>query len=221
MLRTLLHELLKQAEPEMTASIAPESLEALCLFDEDPRPYWEDLLHSMLSRAFEHMSKYYKICIFIDGLDELKGKHGDLVKFFRDAMRAHPIKLCISSRPWQVFQDAFQDKPCLKLEDLTLADITAYVQSHLHPDPAFALLRTLEPSFSEDLVSNIAAKPMEYSYGSILLWLPCRRASRLGIVYQTYKGDSISSHEIWRDCTSECSMTWIPNTWTTPFSISN
>lgn len=39
MLRTLLHELLKQSEPKMIASIAPESWEALCLFDEDPRLY--------------------------------------------------------------------------------------------------------------------------------------------------------------------------------------
>lgn len=166
MLRTLLHELLKQAEPEMIESIAPQSWEALCLFDEDPRPFSEDLLRTMFSRALQLMSKDNRICIFIDGLDEFKGEHGDLITFLRDTLSAYPIKLCISSRPWQVFEDAFQDTPSLKLEDLTLADITSYIQSHLHPDPAFALLRTLEPSFADNLVDNIAAKA-----DGVFLWV--------------------------------------------------
>lgn len=166
MLRTLLHELLKQAEPEMIATIAPESWEALCLFDEDPRPYPEDLLQRMLSRALQHLSAHNKIYIFVDGLDEFKGEHGDLVESFRDILHKYPIKLCISSRPWQLFADAFHDKPSLRLEDLTLADITAYIQSQLHPDPAFALLRTLEPFFADNLVSNIAAKA-----DGVFLWV--------------------------------------------------
>lgn len=166
MLRTLLYELLKQAEPEVIARVAPESWEALCLFDEDPRLYSEDLLREMLSRALQRMSKDNKICIFIDGLDEFKGEHSDLVGFLRDTLRAYPIKLCISSRPWQVFEDAFQKEPSLKLEDLTLADITAYIQSYLHQDPAFALLRSLETSFADDLVDNIAAKS-----NGVFLWV--------------------------------------------------
>lgn len=166
MLRTLLHELLEQAEPEMIAKIAPESWEALCLFDDDPRPYSEDLLQRMLSRALKCLSTKNKICIFIDGLDEFKGEHCDLIEFFRDILCTHPIKLCISSRPWQLFADAFHDTPSLKLEDLTLADITAYIQSQLHPDPAFALLRALEPSFADNLVSNIAAKA-----DGVFLWV--------------------------------------------------
>lgn len=166
MLRTLLHELVKQAEPEMIATMAPESWEALYLFDEDPRPYSEDLLQRMLFRALQYLSDNNKICIFIDGVDEFKGEHGDLVEFFRKILCAPPIKLCVSSRPWQLFADAFHDKPSLKLEDLTLADITAYIQSQLHPDPAFALLRTMEPSFSDNLVSNIAAKA-----DGVFLWV--------------------------------------------------
>lgn len=122
----------------------------------------------MLSSALECLTtdNKTKICLFIDGLDEFKGEHSDLVGFLRDIVRAFPIKLCISSRPWQVFEDAFQDKPSLKLEDLTLADIKAYIQSHLHPDPAFALLRTLEPSFADRLVDNIAAKA-----DGVFLWV--------------------------------------------------
>lgn len=166
MLRTLLHELLKHAEAKTIAMIAPESWEALCLFDEDPRPYSEDLLQKLLSRALSEMSTDNKICIFIDGLDEFEGDHGDLVGFLKDTLRAYSIKLCVSSRPWQVFEDVFHDKPSLKLEDLTRNDITAYIQSHLHPDPAFALLRSLEPSFADQLVENIASKA-----DGVFLWV--------------------------------------------------
>ncbi|KAL1883971.1 hypothetical protein Daus18300_000079 [Diaporthe australafricana] len=166
LLRALLHGLLRQVEPAMLASIAPESWEALCLFDENPRPYSEDLLHTTLFRALEFLSASNKICIFIDGLDEFEGEQGDLLGALRDALNAHPIKLCVSSRPWQVFEDAFQDKPSLRLQDLTLADIKAYAHSHLHPDPAFALLRTLEESFADNLVNNIAMKA-----DGVFLWV--------------------------------------------------
>ncbi|KAJ0124736.1 hypothetical protein J7T55_006077 [Diaporthe amygdali] len=166
MLRTLLHELLKQAGPDMVASVMPKSWEALCLFDEDPRAYSEAMLQKMLSRALQCMSASNRICIFIDGLDEFQGEHGDLIGMFRAALDAHPIKLCISSRPWQVFEDAFQDKPSLRLQDLTLADIKTYIQSTLHPDPAFALLRTIEPSFADSLVDSIATKA-----DGVFLWV--------------------------------------------------
>lgn len=166
MLRTLLHELLKQAESEMIASVMPESWEALYLFDEDPRPYSDAMLQHMMSRALQFMSTSNKICIFIDGLDEFQGGHGDLLEFFRAALNAHRIKMCISSRPWQIFEDAFQNKPGLRLQDLTLPDVKAYVESTLHPDPAFALLRALEPSFADDLVDNIATKA-----DGVFLWV--------------------------------------------------
>ncbi|KAI3394581.1 hypothetical protein diail_2572, partial [Diaporthe ilicicola] len=166
LLRALLHGLLRQAEPAALARIVPESWEALCLFDEDPRPYSEALLEEMLLRALQCMSTSNKICIFIDGLDEFQGERGDLIEFLKAAMCAHPIKLCISSRPWQDFEDAFQDKPSLQLQDLTHGDIKAYVQSHLHPDPAFALLRTLEPPFADNLVDSIVTKA-----DGVFLWV--------------------------------------------------
>lgn len=166
LLRALLYGLLKHVEPAMLASVAPQSWEALCLFDEDPWPYSEGLLHAMLFRALEILSVSHKICIFIDGLDEFEGEQDDLTGPLRDALNAYPIKLCVSSRPWQVFEDAFQDKPSLRLQDLTLADIKTYAQSHLHPEPAFALLRTLEPSFADNLVNNIAMKA-----DGVFLWV--------------------------------------------------
>ena len=37
------------------------------------------------------------------------------------------VKLCVSSRPWVVFDEAFMRLPLLRLQDLTFCDIEAYV----------------------------------------------------------------------------------------------
>ena len=81
MLRTLLNKLSRQAEPEMIAKIAPESWEALCLFDKDPRPCSEDSLHKMLSRTLYCMSIEKKTCIFIDGLGDFKASTANWLSF--------------------------------------------------------------------------------------------------------------------------------------------
>lgn len=166
MLRTLLHGLLSRAAPEVIATIMPESWEALDLFDEDPRPLTESSLQIFLSRAFQYMSPSTKICLFIDGLDEFEGQHDELALYLSAALETYPIKLCVSSRPWQVFEDAFHDKPSLRLQDLTFPDMVAYVRSKLYVGPGFALLQNLHPSFSEKLDENIALRA-----DGVFLWL--------------------------------------------------
>jgi hypothetical protein len=166
MLRTLLHGLLSQADPEVIATVMPESWEALHLFDEDPRPYTESSLQSFLSRTIQHMCRSTKICLFIDGLDEFKGKHDDLILYLSDVLQRYPIKVCVSSRQWQVFEDAFHDEPSLRLQDLTLSDMMGYVQSKLYAQPAFALLKGLDKSFADKLHENIALRA-----DGVFLWL--------------------------------------------------
>ncbi|KAH8756401.1 hypothetical protein F5883DRAFT_372051, partial [Diaporthe sp. PMI_573] len=166
MLRTLLHGLLSQADPEVIATVMPESWEALHLFDEDPRPYTESSLQSFLSRTIQHICRSTKICLFIDGLDEFKGQHEDLILYLSDVLQRYPIKLCVSSRQWQIFEDAFHDKPSLRLQDLTLSDMMGYAQSKLYAQPAFALLKGLDQFFSDKLHENIALRA-----DGVFLWL--------------------------------------------------
>lgn len=166
MLRTLLHGLLSQATPEAIASIIPESWEALHLFDEDSQHYTDDSLQNLLSRAFQYLCPSTMICLFIDGLDEFEGQHDNLVLYLRDALKAYPIKLCVSSRQWQIFEDAFHDTPSLRLQDLTLPDMMEYVRSELYAGPAFAQLRGRDPSFSDRLNENVALRS-----DGVFLWL--------------------------------------------------
>jgi hypothetical protein len=44
------------------------------------------------------------------------------------------IKICLSGRPWPVFEDAFKSCPSLRLQDLTRKDITLYVDEEASTD---------------------------------------------------------------------------------------
>ncbi|KAK8054433.1 hypothetical protein PG994_009500 [Apiospora phragmitis] len=51
------------------------------------------------------------LCLFVDGLDEFQGDHEAIIHFFRglaEGDQGSQIKLCLSSRPWPVFERAFE-----------------------------------------------------------------------------------------------------------------
>jgi hypothetical protein len=74
-----------------------------------------------------------KFCFFIDGLDEYDGDHLDLIEIVRTTVKSPDIKLCLSSRPWNSFEDAFGTIPERKLylQDLTREDIKIYAKAKL------------------------------------------------------------------------------------------
>ena len=78
---------------------------------------------------FEHAPRF---CFFIDGLDEYHADHLHLVELLKDLSTHDTFKICVSSRPWNVFEQAFgnvQDQ--IILENLTRPDIELYVQDNL------------------------------------------------------------------------------------------
>lgn len=77
-----------------------------------------------------------KVCLFVDGLDELDGDHESMIRFFRDlgtGKHASQVKMCLSSRPWQVFERAFaRSVPNLRLQELILEDMSQYAYDSLY-----------------------------------------------------------------------------------------
>ncbi|KAE8446759.1 hypothetical protein EG329_011664 [Mollisiaceae sp. DMI_Dod_QoI] len=71
-----------------------------------------------------------RVCLFIDGLDEYDGDHTDTISLLK-AVASTNIKICLSSRPWVEFQEAFESQPSLRLQDLTFDDIALYVNEKL------------------------------------------------------------------------------------------
>lgn len=138
----------------------------------------------MLRFAVEKLSEHSKVCLFVDGLDEFDGHHDDLIRLMKDLISNRNVKACISSRPWLVFEDAFEHSPSLKLEDLTYPDIKAYVTAHLNDSSGFVQLCRREPEYADQLVKNIISKA-----SGVFLWIHLVVASLLaGMGY----GDRVS-----------------------------
>jgi len=68
-----------------------------------------------------------KVCLLIDGLDEFEGDHEELAWLVKEITNSHNVKVCLSSRPWVVFQETYCFCPSLRLQDLTFRYIMTYV----------------------------------------------------------------------------------------------
>ncbi|KAF7546929.1 hypothetical protein G7Z17_g8085 [Cylindrodendrum hubeiense] len=139
LLRYLLHQLLS-ANPELIPSTFPAlwkrlremtTKERISLTLEWTVPDLMAAFHSLLDIALPQMN----ICLFIDGLDEFDGNHNEIVEFFKAISageNGHAIKMCLSSRPWSVFEGAFQRSvPNARLQDLTYEDMHRYARDQL------------------------------------------------------------------------------------------
>ena len=98
-----------------------------------------------------------KICLFVDGLDEFDGDHEEIIGLFTRIAESsnHQVKICLSSRPWPVFEHAFQFTPSLKLQELTSDDMTRYVVDRLNAHMTTRHLIKQDPENAQDLIAEI------------------------------------------------------------------
>ncbi|KAJ4856480.1 AAA ATPase domain-containing protein [Trichoderma breve] len=101
------------------------------------------------------------ICFFIDGLDEYDSDHAELCKVLCDMVNSPHIKMCLSSRPWDVFERSFggEGKERLDIHELTRNDIREFVGDQLQEHPKWAMIES-ETAASEksSLIEQIVAK---------------------------------------------------------------
>ena len=173
LLLSLLYQLIRQA-PYLIGTVSPKRWEALCLFNDDPGEWSLPELHEMLRIAAKEVSRTMSLCLFVDGLDEFEGEHNDLICLFQDLIQNGNVKVCVASRPWVVFEDAFKHKPSMMLQDLTYSDIKYYVTSNLQDDSNFAQLRRREPKYADQLIENVVSKA-----SGVFLWVHLVVASLL------------------------------------------
>lgn len=76
----------------------------------------------------------HRFCFFIDGLDEFAGQHLDLVQDLQTLSSSPTVKLCVASRPWNLFRSVYgaSDALHLKLHELTKQDIDIYLNGMLN-----------------------------------------------------------------------------------------
>lgn len=158
--RTLLVQIL-QAYPESAPHVSPQRWEKLCLFSKNSKPPAIQELKDMLSNAIKYVSSISKVCLFIDGLDELEGETGDLkglVAWVEKLVETSPAKVCVASRPWRVFEETLQHRPHLLMEAFNFNDIQQYVWSRFNIDSNFRAKKQLDAVFCNQLVDEIIAK---------------------------------------------------------------
>jgi hypothetical protein len=126
---------------------------------------WEELAETF-NRVVEQDLTQDKLLLLIDGLDEFEDSHQLLVDFIKRLACHGHVKICVSSRPWNIFSDAFMRSPSLKVESLTRDDTNIYVMNLLCEHPAYKEFQTLAPEESELFVREIIDKA-----DGIFLWV--------------------------------------------------
>jgi len=165
LVRSLLYQSLQQC-PELIAKAFPTRWRIHCLLGENSEPWTkEELLNGLVAIVSWH-ARHYKFAFFIDGLDEFYGDHTKMAAWLQDLSKLDNVRLCVSSRPEQEFEDAFSKMPSLRLQDLTRPDIEHYARSRLTNHIGFLELSERDPDYAEHLIDNITDKAE-----GIFLWV--------------------------------------------------
>lgn len=167
LLRSLIFSILKQCPGLMakTGLLGLELEHRDNVFDDE---FWTlGQLQATLGDIIAQEQTTTKFCFFIDGLDEYVGHHPDIVRTLDSLAQAPFIKICASSRPWNVFEDAYghQCSRKLYLEDLTKSDIEIYVRSSLEKHNQMALM-SVEGVGLQELVDEIVMRAQ-----GVFLWV--------------------------------------------------
>ena len=171
LLRTILYEIV-QSEGVSILDLFPERWEEIrSNLVSDGTPYemqpWTtseclQALRRLLLRPFNTLRFFF----FVDGLDEFSGDHTELIELLKEMADSSHIKMCVASRPWSVFQDAFDTGPHLILQRLTLRDIKHYVDTKFYENRGFVELQKGNSLLAAQLTESITEKA-----SGVFLWV--------------------------------------------------
>ena len=130
-------------------------------------PTWtERRLLATLQHLLRYGLKSYRLCIFVDGLDEFSSDHNELLEMIRGLRQYSNTKICLSSRPYRLFQDEFGSSAMLKLQDLTEPDIRKYTSDKLE-SARRKTSQNLKSSFTFDEIASMIVRRAE----GVFLWV--------------------------------------------------
>ncbi|KAK5101597.1 hypothetical protein LTR24_000653 [Lithohypha guttulata] len=121
--------------------------------------YWNETeLSEALLALVQSLGTSSKFLFLVDGLDECGDSdvvQEKLVDYLTKLSMCDHVKTCISSRPWNLYRDAFTLCPQLRLEDLTRADIQVYVESRLQIHAGWRFFEVTSRQEADGLISYI------------------------------------------------------------------
>ncbi|GAB7331425.1 hypothetical protein MBLNU13_g02844t2 [Cladosporium sp. NU13] len=132
LLRGLLFQVL-QERPELIELVLPGRFHAVVRSTAYKKPWTKRELGAAFDLLLQAPETNSRFCFFVDGLDEFEGDHHDLIDAIRSLGKSPTIKICVSSRPWSLFQEEYGSNDDLQvaLQMLTRRDINHYVTSRL------------------------------------------------------------------------------------------
>ncbi|KAK4184988.1 hypothetical protein QBC35DRAFT_32649 [Podospora australis] len=163
--QSLLYSVVKERK-ELIPQLFPSRWEVLNLFGHDNHAWLLTECVDAIRRLASPVFSEYRFFFLIDGLDEYCGDHSELIHILHELVQASHIKLCVSSREWVVFQDAFSQLPSLLLQDLTSEDIQIYVRRRFEDHEGFNRMRKREPAFALELIDEVARRS-----SGVFLWV--------------------------------------------------
>jgi energy-coupling factor transporter ATP-binding protein EcfA2 len=126
-----------------------------------------DLVRSLSLLVGQLEMQKVAVCLFIDGLDEYQGDEMMLIAELRQLLESPYIKICASSRPRNLFEQAFGYENYqwkLALHSLTRGDMVQLARTRLYEDGAFCKLVDREER-RQEFVMAIAEKSQ-----GVFLW---------------------------------------------------
>ncbi|KAK8102107.1 hypothetical protein PG984_015253 [Apiospora sp. TS-2023a] len=167
LLRSLLYQLLDQAPDLIESSVSTSRWKSALSSDRRP-PEWT---LSELSQSLRSFAQEVTCCVFIliDGLDELEnagGRQAQLVDLIQSLGSFDAVKICVSSRPENMFRDTLGSYPQLRLQDLTSDDIQVFIRGQFDKQPRLRNLSHGDERFIDTLLDKIAVDS-----SGVFLWV--------------------------------------------------
>ncbi|CAI0647251.1 unnamed protein product [Colletotrichum noveboracense] len=164
--RALLYAILQEL-PGLTEAVFPSHWKSI--FDDKLVVVHTKDVDTALEALFEQTEflSSHRLVFFIDGLDEYDGDHDGMLKTILKWTKGHKddIKLCVSSREWEIFTQRLADCPRIKLQNITRRDVQAYVNEELSENEEFTRVSLRSPE-----ILNLADIITEKAEG-IFLWV--------------------------------------------------
>lgn len=168
LLHSLLHTLLTKC-PDMIQASSPWRWQSYELGARSLPPWSRRELLYTFQRYVVACGDSTRICFLIDGLDEFEGDEPareEIIDILKGISEYEHIKVCLSSRPWLVFEDAFRGRPSLLLQHLTYNDIKHYVQGKLEERSNFKRIKQKDEEGGSRLILGITDKAR-----GVFLWV--------------------------------------------------
>lgn len=124
---------------------------------------------SELTEAFTRLTLTFPdiaFFIMVDGVDEFSGDHYDFSSFLVQTANGTTMKMIVSSRPIPMCYQIFSAFPSLKLQDLTVGDIKAYIEDELLHVDLFVEMNDLEEGFANEVETSLVEKA-----SGVFLWI--------------------------------------------------